>query len=144
MKKLKQIRKQEAFKLPKNYFENFEAEMMNKLPQTERQPSVNWFELLIYRLQLRFVLPSLLLGILIAAIIYIDLERENKAFYMSDTEIADYLLEEYDDELDQDIYAMSLELSTLGEEQELTLRDAEIIEYLAEDEVEAEVLEMLP
>lgn len=137
MVNLKKIRQQEAFKVPENYFSNFENRLMNQVSSTNEESATNWFQLLIYQLQLRFSIPATMVACLALIIISISLDQEKQSFIFTDGEINSYLLDAYDDELETTLYAMTVS----SQESDELISDDEILEYLYEENVENELIE---
>jgi hypothetical protein len=141
---LKKMREQKAFKAPQGYFESLEDRLIEKIPFKEsKRQKESWIDHLVYRLHLRFSVPAFSVLILVACVIYISLEAEiDQPILMNDEEIAAYLLEVYDEDLELALFATAERNS---EPTKITLvSDEEIMNYLYEEVSEEELIEYIP
>jgi len=137
--KFKNIRDQKAFKAPDGYFEALEDRILERIPLKSKQPKESWIDQLVYQLHLRFSVPLISALSLVAAVLYISLEIQPVSpLVLNDAEIADYLTEEYDEDL------ISEYLLSEGVQTKNTITDDEIILYLSEEYSEEELLEFVP
>lgn len=138
MKELKKIKDQKGFTVPENYFSKFEDRLMSELsPKEEFVKKASWFDNLVYQLQLRFTIPASLVTAIALIIIFINLDQEEEVLTFSDAEIKNYLLEEYDEDVEESIYAMSFGV----DENDLIMTDTEIMDYLYENDIDLEIIE---
>ncbi|MAY84409.1 MAG: hypothetical protein CMP59_09785 [Flavobacteriales bacterium] len=141
--KLKNILEQNAFKVPDGYFESLENRLKENISSVEVETTENWIDRLVYQLHLRFSIPAISVLSLVAAVLYISIELDPRApLVLNDNEITDYLLEEYDDDLELDLYEIGF--ADLNTENDLVLSDEDIITYLSEEASEEELMEYLP
>lgn len=140
---LKKIREQKALKVPAGYFEAVNDRLLEQIPFSKNVQKESWIDSLVYQLHLRFSIPALAVFSLVSAVIYIDLKVElSQPLLMSDEEITDYLIEEFDEELELEIYAMGT--SKTDEGSTLLFSDEEIMDYLSEEASEEELMEIIP
>lgn len=135
MEDFKNIRKQKAFQTPDHYFEKFEAEIMQQVSQREAPSTYSWIDQLVENLQLRFVIPTSLVAILVAVVIYLGFENKQEIVFQDDY-ITSYLLENTDSEFELAIYQMAY----AEESKDIILEDSEILEYLYENQIEEELI----
>ena len=128
---------------PKGYFESIDDRLLEKIPFKEHRQKENWIDYLVYQLQLRFSIPALSVVLLVACVLYINLEVEfTNPILMNDDEITDYLVEVYDDDLELEIYSMGIAQNE--ENRDMLFSDEEIINYLYEEFTEEEIIELMP
>jgi len=137
MSELKKIKQQKAFKVPENYFSVLEDKVMDRIEPKEEVQKINWFDRIVYQLQLRFSIPTAMVAGLALIIIYINLDQEKEKMIFSDAEIKNYLIEEYDDQVEEELLAMNFQEAEANYE----MSDEDIIEFLAEEEVDLEIIE---
>ncbi len=137
---LNKIRQQEPFKVPEKYFSSMEDRVMERIQPRKEENKINWIDRIVYQLQLRFSIPSIMVTALALIVIYISLDQEREKLVFSDQEIKNFLLEEYDESTEAQILALTIEPT-----EELILTDDDLIEYLDEDNIELELIdEYLP
>ena len=140
---LKKLREKSVYKVPDGYFESVDQRLMDKIPFEEQNQNVSWLDNLTHQLHLRFSIPAFTMIVLVMSVLYISLELDFKQpLVMSDEEIADYLLDVYDEDLELELYTMSGLQHT--EHSEILLSDDEIIDYLHEVATEEEIIEFIP
>ena len=137
MSELKKIKQQKAFKVPENYFSVLEDKVMDRIEPKEEVQKINWLDRIVYQLQLRFSIPTAMVAGLALIIIYINLDQEKEKMVFSDAEIKNYLIEEYDDQVEEELFAMNFQEAEVNYE----MSDEDIIEFLAEEEVDLEIIE---
>lgn len=88
-KEFKKYRKQEAYKVPNGYFEDFAYQMQLKIG--EEKQSTSWLSRLTFALQLRWSIPTFLVFALVYFSLWLNSSQSN---YMLDQDIQAYLANE--------------------------------------------------
>jgi hypothetical protein len=128
----KLFRKQEAYKLPKEYVEDFANRM--QLQIGEEEGKTNWFTRLTHQLQLRWSIPVLIVMTLMFFSIWLG---SNSSPYFVDEEIEAYLLDLSRN--NTSISLMNLAYAEPSATNGIELSDEELLEYLSNEVQENEI-----
>lgn len=136
------MKEQKAFKVPEGYFESLEnqirASVADHTETVIEKESINWLDRLIYPLHLRFSIPALMVILLVASVLFIDLEVDLATpLVMSDYEITEYLVDHYDHEIENELYELQLSNNAVNQLEELN--DKEIMNYLYQEVTEEDL-----
>lgn len=128
---IKKLRKNDSFKVPDNYFEDFNYSMQIEI--SSNSPVVSVFERFIYMLRLRFTVPFLLVCFI--SLLTIQFDLSSKEDLMADAEIEQYLMNELQ-------YAQLEDIVDLAdfENPEILIRDSEILDYLESESIDNELI----
>ncbi|MEQ8908774.1 MAG: hypothetical protein RIC95_06255 [Vicingaceae bacterium] len=133
-KEFKKYRKQEAYQVPENYFEDFAYRMQLEIGEEEK--STSWLTKLSHKLQLRWSIPTFVVLALVSFSIWLN---SSQSHYMIDDEIKAFLVE------DQSRWSANTELLDLAYQDNSNastlFNDAELKAYLEEESSDLEVYE---
>tara|TARA_B100000965_G_C19129347_1_gene556772 strand:+ start:48 stop:461 length:414 start_codon:yes stop_codon:yes gene_type:complete len=131
-KELKKYRKQDAFKVPDDYFEDFAYRM--QLQIGEDSEKISWLTKLNQAFQFRWSMPMFI----VIALCYFSIWVNQDGVYMQDEDLQSFLLEESEDWMaNQDLMdlAYHYQASTLED-----FSDEDIENYLNEESSDTELI----
>ncbi len=130
---LKKLRKKDSFKVPDNYFEDFNYRMQIEISSNSAE--VSFLDRLLYMLRLRFTVPFLLVCFISFLAIQFDLN--NREELVTDADIEYYLMNQFQ-------YLQLEEIADLAnfkmEESKVLMKDSEILDYLETESIENELI----